>query len=145
MIRHAWSVLCDRVITDRETNNLSMDVIEQFNVALVDAIPIGVPIAIPVTLTLASLFYGTAEDVGSQVVMRGRIVSPEGTMLGQMGGTFEMTTTRVRNLTKIAGLPISSSGVYEFTLEFQVNGGDWTVAGTAPLELNIVAPPVQPP
>jgi hypothetical protein len=145
MIRHAWTVLCDRVITDRETNNLSMDVVEQFQVTLMEPIPPGVPIAIPTMLTLATLFYGGPEDIGTQVVTRGRIVSPEGNVLGQMGGTFEMTASRVRNLTKIAGLPVSSSGIYEFTLEYQTNGGAWTAAGRVPLELNIAAPAAQPP
>ena len=31
MINHAWTVICEKSIIDRDTNNVSLDVLEQVN------------------------------------------------------------------------------------------------------------------
>ncbi len=60
MIRHAWSILCEKVVTDKDSNNLTLSVLEQieFRYSSEDDIPDDkLRIVVPISGSIVSLWY----------------------------------------------------------------------------------------
>lgn len=140
MIRHAWTVLCDKVIIDRDSNNVSLDVVEQLNVSLPEQ-PDGA-IAIPCRLRLATLWFrDDASDV-ERSRARVRVLGPDGNELGRFETAIEFApkTRRLRSFASLDVLPVSSSGVFEFVTEIYVKG-TWSERARVPLQVHVEVSP----
>lgn len=65
MIHHAWTVLCARSLIDRDTNNISLDVLEQLNVQIPPPLQGAGGFVLPARLEVVSLWFRAAEDEGA--------------------------------------------------------------------------------
>jgi hypothetical protein len=87
LIEHIWTVLCSRVITSRESNNVSLiEVTEQVE------LEVGVQgakqssyqsvIPLPFNLVLASLWSRVEDDKPVEVTAKDLFIAPSGKILG---------------------------------------------------------------
>ena len=118
MINHVWSVVCGQSITDRELNNISLiNVIEQLNVA-------GTPppgTQVQVALEVVTLWIRSDPDTPVQGRERVTIVSPSGAALHTTENEIDLSRhERVRQRTKIKGLPVEMTGRVIFRIELRV-------------------------
>jgi hypothetical protein len=138
MVKHAWSVLCDKAIVDNLTNNLSLDVIEQITIIVGD-VPTEAPgILVPTPLTLVSLWYRSDPDSPCQGRVRIRIVSPNNENVGESSMEIDLTPSgRARTLCRMNALPIpmGQAGIFKFVVELQEE--DWREVANVPLEIAV--------
>jgi hypothetical protein len=118
MIRHAWSVLCEKVLTDRDTNNVSLDVLEQLSVAGAPP-PSGERPLLPVRIELVSLWYraeaGESSALSGEAVLR--LLSPVGDELADLAMKVDLgTRPRARTRALLPGIPFTGPGQYLFTV-----------------------------
>lgn len=134
MIKHAWTVLCDKVIVDRQTNNVSLDSIDQLTVH--GMTPSGdEKVVIPTAVTLATLWYRDPGDEPERGAARMRFVSPDGETLGQAELDIDLSERpRARTFGRLGGLPFSSFGTYFFRMELQENG-EWHEVAKIPFQI----------
>lgn len=154
MIKHAWSVLCNKTIIDRDSNNISLDVIERIilkdrstpnSAPPADAqskkdLPENVPgIIVPISLTLVSLWY--RENISEPGRGQGRlkILSPSGKEIAKAEIDIDLIKhSRSRSLCQFDGLPIpkNESGIFYFIVEIFEDSAFKEVA-KIPLEASI--------
>lgn len=110
MPRHVWSVLCQQVITDRETNTTSyITCLDSFGLR-------EFPEPFP-SVFLGSLWKRSEE--GDAIEMRVRVFSPDGDVLLTRAhprkefGDFQ----RYRINLRLGGFDITAPGDYEFVVE----------------------------
>lgn len=134
MIRHIWTVLCDKTIVDRDTNNVSLDVLEQLNLA-----PIAeANVIVPVPIVIASLWSRAELESPERARARIRIVDPLQRVIGEVTIDIDLTVNiRARTFCRFGGLLVSGPGVYEFVAEIE-NGSEWTEAARVPLQVFIL-------
>jgi hypothetical protein len=135
-ISHAWTVLCDRSIIDRDTNNISLDVIEQVRVR-VDSTPSpGEPTLVPqARVRIVSLWYRESETPERGTVFVA-LRTPSGRQVEQ---SFElnMDQKRVRSITELVGLHVDVSGIYKFIISLEQPGVERREVAVVPLEIGI--------
>src|SRR3989338_249472 len=83
MIKHAWTVLCQKSIMDQETNNISLDVLEQLNVKDLSFPEEAKGIIFPIQMEIVSLWYRTQKDQGLKGKSQQRIIAPNGEEVGK--------------------------------------------------------------
>src|SRR2546430_2135416 len=95
--RHVWSVLCEKVIVDAESNNMSLDCLEQLGIV---ELPSDLPrdAKIQCKMELVSLWCRPVGELA--VVYRARVLikAPGGDQVGEalMDLTFKAGTLRLR-------------------------------------------------
>ena len=139
-MRHVWSVLCDRCVTDKATNNISMDVIEQLqaNIGRIDD-PAKLTI-LPMQLKIVSFWTRTDEAVAEEGRGRIQVYDPFGKSYADVESSqfkIDLTNTiRSRSINEILGMGIfpDKQGTYAFGVEvFQ--GGKWEEVARLPLQV----------
>ena len=134
MIEHAWTVLCDKVLVDEETQNISLDVIDQLT-ALVAPIPAGGAVLIPNRLQIVSLWYRRDPAIASRQRARVRMIDPDDRQLGEVPVDLDLTSTeRLRTRGMLSGVPVTKSGWYHFIVEVEEQGA-WKVVANVPLQV----------
>lgn len=142
-IAHAWSVLCDKVIQDSGTNNISMDALEQVTLQMPPPPPGIKGFVVPVRLELVSLWYRTNPAVGGKCTSRFRLVSPDGEELLNSEYQVDMSShVRMRSRCQMNSLPVSSGGFYLFIVEQKDEGEreGWREAARLPLQVVVEQP-----
>jgi hypothetical protein len=137
MIHHAWTVLCDRVIIDKDTNNVSLDVIEQLEITVEGSAP--PVIMVPVNLHVVTMWYRD-DDKPEAGKARAHISYPDGSVMGGADLELPLDGLRLRTLSHIPALPVKGSGVHFFTLEMSVDES-WKEVARVPLQIIITRPP----
>jgi hypothetical protein len=135
VVRHAWSVLCDRAFIDRDTNNVSVDAIEQLNFPLPE-IPKGARgLLLPYPVELVSLWYRLPTDKPAKQRARLRLEDPQHQGVGLSEMEVDLTTaTRHRTRVRMPLVPVTGPGVYYFVVE-QERGDGWKEVARVPLEV----------
>lgn len=128
MSRHLWSVLCQSVITDRETNSVSyINSIEEITA-----------VQLPVRLPL--VFVGTLwqkDDKGSDLEVRVRILAPDGRDIRETTfGPQPFRQLRWRLNFGFEGAQLEGVGEYSFVIEHKI-AKEWSEATRLPLAVKL--------
>lgn len=140
MIQHAWSVLVEKTIIDRETNNVSLDVVEQIGFAA-PGLQETTRALIPTKLEIVSLWYRETAAIAERGSARIRVLAPGGDEVGQLTiGIDVATNERMRTRCNFGAIPFAGSGRYQYVVERQ-DGTAFTEVARIPLEVRLVDPP----
>jgi hypothetical protein len=144
MIKHIWTVVCKESKVDAETNNLSIiDILEnvqfqaQVNGADFNANQ-GNPIAIPLGMQIASLFFREAKTGEESIDVKTKILDPKGKQLGEIDNVvkFQNGLNRMRNIIKFNSLAVTEDGTYLFQVFVREKSGFKNVA-TIPVDVSL--------
>jgi hypothetical protein len=135
VVRHAWSVLCDRTFIDQDTNNISVDAIEQLNFP-VPNIPAGARgVLLPYAVELVSLWYRLPDEKPMKQRARLRFEDPSHQAIGTIEMQVDLTShTRYRTRARMPVVPVTGPGHYWFVVE-QERGSGWREVARVPLEV----------
>ena len=137
MISHAWTVICDKSIIDRETNNISLYVLEEISIISPPREP-GAIIQVAIQISIVSLWYRTDHDQPARSQTRISLISPDKTTIASMDSEIDLDTYyRARTIGIINGLPVEESGRYYFRVELLKNE-QWEQVACVPLQVIIV-------
>jgi hypothetical protein len=148
MIRHVWSVLCAKSVTDNVTNNISLiDVVEQIAaVPPTNPPPQGTGM-IPLPLEIVSLWARENPLVAARGRARVDLVAPDGSR--QASFEFEIDLSkfeRLRTQGKMNGVPVVGAGRYSFIVSLQQEHQDpWIEVARVPLQMVLGANPAESP
>jgi hypothetical protein len=110
MIAHAWTTLCDRVVVDRDSDNLNLDTIEAIYVNKPDD---GEPALVPVQLEVVSLWYRREPGQGALERAHICVLSPELETLAHIAIDIDLRNVpRLRTRGVIDGLMVRRAGTY---------------------------------
>jgi len=139
MIKHAWTVICQKSIIDQETNNVSLDVLEQLNIKTPVVPPKAKGIFFPMQIEIVSLWYRGFEEKGIEGKGQIRIETSNGNKIGSAGISINLTKSRrTRTRARLDGLPVPRVGsdYFYFIVEVESNS-KWIEVARLPLEVNI--------
>lgn len=144
MIKHIWSVLCQKSSVDQQSNNVSLfDVFEALEVDINPAPNIKSPsnseYNIPVQYQVVTLLSKIKTDPkDTQYNIRITLVNPDEKekILVDQNLTFVANKKRMRSINQIQGLPVNKSGDYHFIVELKEDGKFEKVADL-PLEVKL--------
>lgn len=148
MIKHIWSVLCQRSSVDQQSNNVSLfDVFEALEVGINPVSNIKTvdnpEFNIPVQYQVVTLWTIT-DAKNNEGEVRITLINPDGKekILVNSDLKFPPGKRRMRSINQIQGLPVNKSGDCHFIIELKQEGKFQKVADL-PLEvkLNINAIP----
>jgi hypothetical protein len=138
MIAHAWTTLCDRVVIDRDSDNLCLDTIEAI---YIDKIDDGQPALVPCRLEVVSLWY--RRDPGHGALQRAHIcvLSPELEALAHRSIDVDLRAVqRLRTRSLIDGLVVRRPGTYYVAVDL-LDGNPAREVARIPLQVELVRPP----
>ncbi len=144
MIRHAWTVVCEKTIVDRETNNISLDAVEQLGFAGIPSLPPDAQgLLLPCRIDVVSLWYRDELAQAARGKSRMRVLAPNGEAVAGGETDVDLTTfVRARTLSRLAALPVpvgaSRGGRFMFIIELE-QSNDWVEVARVPLEVEVVA------
>jgi len=142
MIRHLWSVLCLRCITDQDTNSLSLiEVLEEITLTG-PLLGEGQTATSPFPIYLVSLWMRDPEDQPVDGAARLQFLSPLGDVIRSFEHPVELLEKpRLRTRANIANLPFSQSGTYSFRLQVrEQETEEWRTVATLPLWVKVESP-----
>ena len=122
-MKHIWTILCKKSVTDNETNMISLfDSFEQLNVDLkVKKEDLDKPINIPIEHEIVSYWIKDTNDSISKFFINIEILDPNSKIIGtfKQEVNFPENLKRIRTRIKSAGLPLTTSGNYFFKVEYK--------------------------
>ncbi len=141
MIEHNWSVLCERTVIDKDTNNMSLhNVIEQIGVGVPGGLSADKVSVVPISLELVNLW--SRSDYGQPVsgTVRVNFCSPTREVLFSQQIEINLQThIRTRSRLRLFPLTLKQAGLYSFEVSF-LDSDNWKVVANLPLQ--IVSQPV---
>ena len=140
MIRHVWSVLCQKSVIDKDSNSISLyDIIEQLNVTLTKNPKGDAPLVLPIQFEIVSLWTRSEIDVPSKGEGRLIFTDPSDQVIRNSTLDIDLTSfIRTRTRQKISGLPLSKAGVYSFKIEFRNKAeSEFQEVANLPLVVNL--------
>lgn len=139
MINHAWTVVCEKSIIDKETNNISLDVLEQMAIRTLP-FPADVKgIIFPVQMEIISLWYRGLSEDGAKGHARLRIIMPNNEEVSVTNIDIDLITShRQRTRSRLNGLPVPKnvSGYFYFIVEMELDH-NWVEVSRIPLEVKL--------
>ena len=139
MINHVWTVICQRSIIDKETNNISLDVLEQLKIKIPPPPEKAEGIIFPIKIESVSLWCrGRGEE---KIKGRGqlKIEGPNNKVVGNAMIDIDlMSSHRSRTRVRLEGLPIpkGASGFFHFVVLLE-SENKWIEVARVPLEVDI--------
>lgn len=142
MIKHIWSVLCQKSSVDQQSNNVSLfDIFEALEVGVNPTVGTKASddpkFNIPIQYQIVTLWTvaGTKNDSGE---IRITLINPDGKekILVNTDLRFPPEKKRMRTINQIQGLPADKSGDYHFIVELKQEEKFQKVADL-PLEVKI--------
>lgn len=130
MFKHVWSVLCERVSVDQNTNLVS-------HLTCVEGVDtVQLPFLLPV-LTYASRWY---KDDDSEKSLKAKLVlvAPDSSETTLAEGELKTSLRNQRLNIFFAGLTISQNGIYKFKL-LQENEGHYLIVHEMPFGVKLVS------
>lgn len=146
MIRHVWSVLCAKSVTDSVTNNISLiDVVEQ-----IAAVPPTTPSPqgtgmVLVPLEIVSLWARENPSIPARGRARVDLVGPNGAALANFQFEIDLSRfERLRTQGKMNGVPVVAAGLYSFIVSMQQGPQDsWLEVARVPLQMILGTSPAE--
>lgn len=141
MAHHIWTVVCARSIVDAETQNLTLlDILEQ--VSAPASVFESDEAFLPLRLEVVSLWARREPEVQTQAEGRLRWKDPKGEILEEQEYTIDLREhPRSRTRVRVPGLPVSTPGLYFFTVSQRSEKGSWEEVARIPIRLNQDANP----
>lgn len=135
MIEHAWSVVCDKTIVDSDSNNISLDAVEQLSVGGLEVPAEKEAVMLPYRLTVASLWYRTDPDVEATGKARILFLAPNSEELGRFEVDLDLAGhERSRTRCVMQAIPIAGPGRYLFVVELKLDS-DWMPVARIPYQV----------
>ena len=137
MIAHAWTTLCDRVVIDRDSDNLSLDTIEALYVNKLDD---GRPAIVPCRLEVVSLWY--RHDPGQGALHKANIclLSPSLEVMANRTIDVDLRAVqRLRTRSVIDGLTVQRPGTY-FVVVDMLDANPAREVARIPLQVELLPP-----
>jgi hypothetical protein len=146
MAVHIWSVLCSRVVIDKETNQANlMGTVDGLTVELAAPLPQagGLPLFVPFGMDLVSLWERS--DKEETATFRCRLTAPNGVVLGNAIERIDLSAgPRVRSIVRIESFLLAGEGIFHFTVSLK-KGERWVRVARLPLEITIeIRKPLKP-
>lgn len=139
-----WAILAERVVIDKDTNNLSLfNIIEEVQVpvqepkSLAEGLGLG---TIPTAFELVVLWVRSDLGIPERGFGRVRVLFPEGT--DALTQEYEVDLSkflRLRTRLRLPGLPAGGEGVYLFKIDGKPAGGKWEEMFELPLRVVLQA------
>jgi len=142
MIRHSWSLVCTKCITDPDTRNLTLtEVVEQLNVPP----NVDFPAVAPFQTDFVSTWYRSDPNQPERGTGRIVIHGPDGEDREAVQFAIDLSAFyRMHTIIRSAGFQLVSTGVYVFVVEFRGEGQQqWEEVARIPLNVvqaQVVAP-----
>jgi hypothetical protein len=136
MIRHAWSLICSRCITDPTSKNVTLvEVLEQINAPPGTAFPT----LAPIQMDFVSTWYRSDPNLPERGTARIVITGADGRSSEDTQFAVDLTSFyRVRIVTRSAGIKLVGPGVYYFAVDFKQDGqAEWQNVARIPLNVAI--------
>jgi hypothetical protein len=143
MAEHGWAMLCNRAITDRVTNQISLiDSVDQLSLdGELARANLGIArldghdgVAIGAKLVLAIWWYRSDPDVPETAVGRMRVIDPAGAEVAISFFDAHLEASHgARLLIGINAFPFSGPGRYFFVVEKMVKADKWKRVARLPL------------
>lgn len=144
MIKHIWSVLCRESLINKDDNNITLQsILEQLNVSIKskdDSDTKKQPINVPIGYEVVSLWVKEENSDEPKAQVEITLLDPTRKELHRVEQTliFVKPYKRMRSRFKIAGFPITGSGVYTFRVGIKEEGNRlFKVVSEIPVEVNI--------
>lgn len=143
-VQHIWTVLCKNTITDKDSNNLSINnVVEQINISKKQNIPttkkerVG-NLRIPIQLELITL-WSRQDSEERKVDAKMQLLDPQGKVLIQQPYqlAFEKGKKRLRFRMRMDGIIITISGEYSFVISTTKDKKEYRDQVQIPVDVNI--------
>ena len=129
MFKHVWSVLCERVSVDQQSNLVThLTCVEG-----IDTMQLPFPL---LSLTYATRWYKDDDSEGS-IKARLMHIAPDGSETKLAEGELKTVIRNQRFNILLNGLVISQSGTHKFKL-LQEHEGHWIVAHEMPFNVKLV-------
>jgi hypothetical protein len=136
MIKHAWTVFCDRALTDNDSNNLGLFTVEQISFPSPERAD-GDNVILPFSGNLVSLWYRDSPEDKQEFTFRVTAISADGSKIAETPSTVSFTgKKRLRTFARIPFIPIppTISCNMRFIVDFK-QGDSWITVADIPLEL----------
>lgn len=150
MAEHIWSVLCEKMLTEPETNVVSLiSIVETITIEqkledveqeMKDAIGLGYP------MLLISWWVRSDKDKGEAFELRARWKSPRGKEIpvgeAQRFSLEGIVGARIKF--KLPGIPWDGAGVYWLHVDERDEGKRWSAAARIRVQLDVQDPKTSP-
>ena len=127
MPKHIWSVVCNRVIIDSLTNQISLlTVVEQLTAKSSHSTSLEHSVILPYNLEVATLWELGAEDTESQSKME--LIAPDNISIVASGTASMVPGERFRSIYNVPGIPFQGFGRYIFRVSGRSSEkADWQI------------------
>lgn len=142
-MKHIWSLLCEKVIVDSETNNLTLfNTLEQVALTIPAAdfkegVKKGAVAAFP--SEVVSLWSRDASDTQSkeEINLLIEVYDPENAKIGEHQRKIDIAEgiKRIRTRTYMGGVKITKNGTYLFKVKQILSDGNVETAAEIPLDI----------
>lgn len=137
---HAWTVVCQKSITDKETDNISLDVLEQLNIKVPPLPDTAKGIIFPVHIEIISLWYREPQEQPATSNVRLKLFSSSHEeIFDPLLVKVDLSNHkrfRMRVPLERIPLPKDAKGNFYFTVEVE-SGDAWIEVARTPLEINL--------
>ena len=144
MIKHMWSILCNKMITDTTTNTVTLiDIIEEVSgVVKLKKSDLNNQLTMPLNYSLVSMWYKEKPNDLTEMncEVKVTLITPEKKEVNQDPVSFHFPSAnrRLRTQINIQGFPVTVSGDYYFKVEFRENTKDeFKVVSQFPIQVVI--------
>jgi hypothetical protein len=137
MIRHAWSVLCTKSITDPDSKNITLfDIVEQLNIPANTEFPAMAPFQ----TDFVSTWYRSDATQGERATGRVVLHFPDGNTREASQFAIDLTAFyRAHVVIRSAGFNLVGPGVYHFEVALRAEGQqEWQNVARIPLQVAIM-------
>jgi hypothetical protein len=137
MAVHAWSVVCDRVVVDQASKEISLMFLrEGVLIRPTTERPIS---TIPVSFLVVSLWIRNEIDTPEKASTRVAVLSPNGKVIGRPIETeVDLTKgTALRSQVAFKGMPMVGAGFYWFHIQQKTGRGRWSTVAKLPFEVTM--------
>ena len=133
MIEHVWTVICSRVVIDKDSNNASIqNVLEQINLSS----PPGKKQVLNMPWEAISFFVRTQPDEPVKGKCRFRLIGPSGKEYFVLEDEVDLTNyERVRKIIRFGNLNIEELGYQHFQVELLEEDSNWNRVANVPLNI----------
>lgn len=143
-IRHIWTVLCKNSVTDRDSNNLSINsVVEQINISKKQSTTAQKKesrgnLRIPTQLELLTL-WSREDSEGRNVDAKMQLLDPQGKVMinQEYQLAFEKGKKRLRFRMRMDGIIVSISGEYSFVISIREDKKEYRDKVQIPVDVRI--------
>jgi hypothetical protein len=145
-IEHMWSILCEKSITDQDSNNISLqNVLEQLQINPNENAKLGNDLnsaekTVPINFELISLWDRVVPgDIDEQVTVA--LLDPEEKIIAATDHPLKLAASlqRLRFRIRYNAMKVTIPGKYRFSIRMKKENG-YEEVGKAYLEIKIAAP-----